>query len=178
MAENKFKVGDRVWVRYAKYAFIGFITKVNSSESPLKYQVLFDNLDMGECWCDEDTITLDSISLDEAICKTSEGAVKYDSEKIDLSLMPPLVIEEVGAVWTFGKKKYAAYNWTKGFVWSRPLAAALRHIFAFMRGEDRDPETGYLHTAHAICCLMMVVEFALTGTGTDDRYKSKRLDGQ
>ena len=97
-------------------------------------------------------------------------AIKYDAEKPDYSLLPPAAIDEVAKVWTFGKKKYAAHNWTKGFAWTRPLAASLRHIFAFMRGENLDPESGLNHLAHAICCLSMVIHFQKHGTGTDDRY--------
>jgi hypothetical protein len=121
-------------------------------------------------WFAEDLTSMDS-KLEEAIANPGT-AIKFDQEKPDYSLLPPLPIDEVAKVWTFGKKKYASYNWAKGFAWSRPLAAALRHIFAFLRGEDRDPESGLLHLAHAICCLMMVIEFQITKTGVDDRYKS------
>ena len=99
------------------------------------------------------------------------GGIKHDSDKPDYSLLPPGPIDMIAQVWTFGKKKYAAYNWCKGFLWSRPIAAALRHIFAFMRGENLDPESGKPHLAHAICCLMMLLEFLETNTGIDDRYK-------
>lgn len=101
---------------------------------------------------------------------TPNQAVKHDQDKPDYSLMPEAMMEEVAKVWTFGKKKYAAHNWTKGFAWTRPLAAALRHIFAFMRGENLDPESSCSHLAHAICCLSMVIHFQKYGTGTDDRY--------
>lgn len=98
-------------------------------------------------------------------------AVKYDQEKPDYSLMPPEAMDEVAAVWTFGQRKYAAFNWRagNGFAWRRPVAAALRHIYAWLRGEDLDPESGLSHLAHAICCLSMVITYAKIGKGEDNR---------
>lgn len=100
----------------------------------------------------------------------ASGAIKHDQDKPDYSLIPTEALDEIAAVWTFGQRKYAAFNWTKGFAWRRPLAASLRHIYAFLRGEDRDPESGLLHLAHAVCCLMMVITFYKTKTGKDNRH--------
>lgn len=98
-------------------------------------------------------------------------AIKHDQEKPDYSLMPAEAMDEVAAVWTFGQRKYAAFNWRagNGFVWRRPVAAALRHIYAWLRGEDLDPESGLSHLAHAICCLSMVITYAKIGKGEDNR---------
>lgn len=100
-------------------------------------------------------------------------AVKKDDGKNRLELLDPAWLEEVGKVLTFGAKKYEDHNWRKGFAWSRLFGAALRHIFAFVRGEDKDPETGLSHLAHASCCLMFLTNHYLTGIGTDDRWKAK-----
>jgi hypothetical protein len=100
-------------------------------------------------------------------------AIKHDAEKPDYSLMPTEAMDEIAAVWTFGQRKYAAFNWAGGFAWRRPLAAALRHIYAFLRGEDKDPESGLSHLAHAVCCLSMVITFQKNKTGRDDRHVSK-----
>ena len=102
------------------------------------------------------------------------GGIKHDTDKVDFALVPIHSLTEVAKVWTFGKKKYTAWNWKGGFIWSRPYAAALRHIYAWARGEDKDPETGLPHLAHAICCLQMLIEFGHTGTGEDDRQKEVR----
>jgi hypothetical protein len=100
------------------------------------------------------------------------GGIKHDQDKIDFALLPLISTTEVVKVWTFGKKKYSAWNWTNGFLFSRPYAAALRHIFAWFTGQTYDPETGIHHLAHAICCLQMLIEFEITGTGEDDRRKT------
>jgi hypothetical protein len=104
-----------------------------------------------------------------------QAGTKYDEGKPDMSLLSSVAIEEVAKVMTFGKRKYAAHNWRKGISYSRCIAAALRHIFAYLRGEDIDPESGLSHLGHAICCLMFLLEFILTGrTDLDDRYKGNK----
>lgn len=97
--------------------------------------------------------------------------VKHDQEKPDMSLLSSIAMVKVAEVMTFGKKKYSANNWRGGFVWTRPAAAALRHIFSWLGGEDKDPETGLSHLAHACCCLMFLLEFETTKPELDDRFK-------
>ncbi len=63
------------------------------------------------------------------------------------------------------------HNWRKGFSWSRLIAAAFRHLSAILQGEDVDPESGELHTAHLMCCVAFLHEHMVGGLGTDDRYK-------
>lgn len=86
--------------------------------------------------------------------------IKYDGDKPDYSLVPPFALDEVVKVLTFGTAKYARDNWrivSDGKV--RYFSAAMRHMWALMRGESHDPETGLHHAAHAICCMMFYFEF-------------------
>jgi len=101
------------------------------------------------------------------------GGTKHDGEKVRLDLLSSLWIEGVGSVLTFGSKKYSAHNWRKGIVLSRLLGACLRHVFAFLKGEDKDPETGLSHLSHASCCLMFASELYETRPDLDDRYKGE-----
>jgi hypothetical protein len=105
---------------------------------------------------------------------SESGGTKHDAEKIRLDLLSSDWIEGVGDVLTFGAKKYAAHNWRKGIKFSRLLGAALRHIFAFLRGEDLDPETGLSHLYHASCCLMFCSELHKTMPEMDDRFKVEK----
>lgn len=98
------------------------------------------------------------------------SGVKHDQEKPDMSLLSPYAMEAIARVMTFGAKKYSRDNWRGGIAYSRLIAAAMRHISAFNRGEDIDPESGLSHISHALCCLMMVSEFEHTQTELDDRY--------
>ena len=99
------------------------------------------------------------------------GALKFDQDKLPLHLLSTEALNQTAAVLAFGANKYAEHNWRKGFAWSRPLAAAMRHITAFNAGEDKDPESGLSHLAHAACCIMFLLEFEKTHPELDDRYK-------
>ena len=103
--------------------------------------------------------------------KATGTALKFDVDKLPLHLLSTEAMNQTAAVLKFGAQKYAEHNWRKGFAWSRPLAAAMRHITAFNDGEDCDPESGLSHLAHAACCIMFLLEFEKTHPHLDDRYK-------
>lgn len=104
------------------------------------------------------------------------SGVKHDGDKPMMALLSPFALEQIAAVMTFGAKKYSADNWRSGFKYSRLLSAVLRHIMAYMRGETTDPETGLSHLSHAMCGLMMLVEFEQTGAGENDLYWCNKND--
>ena len=88
----------------------------------------------------------------------TEG-VKYDVGKPDYSLIPPFALEDTVKILTLGAQKYSADNWKlleNGR--RRYFAAAMRHMWAAWRGERADHESGISHWAHAICCLMFILE--------------------
>jgi hypothetical protein len=85
---------------------------------------------------------------------------KADGAKPRLDLLPPDVLEGFAAVMTVGAKKYGDHNWRSGMRWGRHYAAALRHLFAWWRGEDLDPETGLPHLDHAMCCIAFLRHYA------------------
>jgi hypothetical protein len=99
----------------------------------------------------------------------SASGKKNDTDKNRLDLLEPTFIEEMGRVMTFGAKKYSADNWRGGLHYRRLIGAALRHIFAFARGEAYDKETGTSHLANAGCCLMMLYWTWVNRPDLDDR---------
>lgn len=101
----------------------------------------------------------------------SGSAMKFDDNKLPVNLLSTEALLQTAAVLKFGADKYHAHNWRDGFAWSRPLAAAMRHIMAYNDGEDKDPESGLSHLAHAACCIMFLLEFEKTHPELDDRYK-------
>lgn len=101
----------------------------------------------------------------------TEGAMKHDAGKNRMDLLDPVAIEKLAEVLTFGAQKYEPGNWMKGISYGRLIAAALRHIFSFMRGEDCDPESGLSHIAHAMCCCMFLLWMSQNRTDLDDRTK-------
>lgn len=93
---------------------------------------------------------------------------KDDKDKLDWTLLPIEPLEDVVRVLEFGAKKYARDNWRKvDNAHRRYIAAALRHIVAYQKGEVNDPESGQPHLAHAACCLLFLG--ALDHDRPDDR---------
>jgi hypothetical protein len=131
-------------------------------EDAFEHQIVFGNIGIGD-----GTIKIVNTSTD----KPTGTALKFDQDKLPLHLLSTEAMNQTAAVLAFGAEKYAEHNWRKGFVWSRPLSAAMRHITAFNAGEDRDPESGLSHLAHAACCIMFLLEFEKTSKHLDDRYK-------
>jgi hypothetical protein len=106
----------------------------------------------------------------ESYEKNQKG-LKYDDNKPRVELLSSVALLEIAKVLTFGAKKYATHNWRKGISWSIVLGAALRHLLAFLGGENKDQESGISHLAHAACCLMFLLEYETTHKEIDDRYK-------
>ena len=98
----------------------------------------------------------------------SEGR-KDDNGKAPWHLLPPDALNEIVLVLEFGARKYGDRNWERGMKWSRPFSALMRHMWAWWRGEDFDPETGMSHLAHAGCCILFLMTYRGHATGTDDR---------
>lgn len=69
----------------------------------------------------------------------------------------------------YGQQKYARHNWLKGMDWSIPFGSLLRHLAAWQRGEENDPESGLPHLGHAMCNLVMLSTYARTYPQGDDR---------
>jgi len=92
--------------------------------------------------------------------ENKKEGVKYDKTKPDYSLLPPTALDDVVKVLTFGAEKYDRWNWKKlDNLEDRYFAAAQRHLWAVMRGETHDPESGEHHYAHALFCIMYLLEF-------------------
>lgn len=91
--------------------------------------------------------------------KPVEIGRKDDSGKLRYDLLPPVALEAVTRVLTYGAEKYAPDNWRHvNNPDSRYFAAAMRHMMAHKKGEKIDPESGLPHLAHAACSLMFLLE--------------------
>lgn len=90
--------------------------------------------------------------------EVTEKFTKHDQEKPMLHLWPPRAFLAVGRVLTHGAKKYSPDNWRKVDDTGRYMGAALRHLFAYMKGEKYDADSGEPHLAHALCCIAFMLE--------------------
>jgi hypothetical protein len=80
----------------------------------------------------------------------TDPGLKYDDDKLRMDLLPPKSIEELAKVLTYGAEKYGDNNW-QNVESHRYNAALLRHLFAWMGGEERDGESGIHHLSHVLC---------------------------
>ena len=96
---------------------------------------------------------------------------KTDKGKPGFELLPFELLAETNKVLQHGAAKYKKLNWQKkeGFWYSRCFNALLRHMFAFWRGEDNDPETGLSHLSHAMCNLLFLMYHFKNNKAADDR---------
>lgn len=103
------------------------------------------------------------------------SGIKHDSGKPQLSYISRELLEAMAQVRAFGAKKYARDNWKQGFKYNRTIDALLRHIFAFLSGEDNDPESGLNHIYHAACNIEHLIYDIKHHPENDDRTKSLTL---
>lgn len=99
------------------------------------------------------------------------GGLKYDDGKVRWDLLPMGALEEVARVYTFGVKKYDAWNWRKGLLFSQCAAAFLRHWVAWWwKGERVDPESGCHPLAACVFYLLNFMTYEMDGRKEcDDR---------
>lgn len=95
------------------------------------------------------TTTTDTKDL---IKESLESFKKFDNNKIDYSLLEPIVVDMYCTVGQMGAKKYGRNNWKKSKKedMHRYEAALLRHLMAYKSGEKLDPESGLSHLSHAL----------------------------
>lgn len=103
-----------------------------------------------------------------AIVPTDGGGLRYDEGKPRVDLIPPEAMMELGKLYAAGAKKYADRNWERGMPWSKCLGPLMRHLFKWMAGERRDPETGLSHMTHVAWNAVALVTYEIRGIGADD----------
>ena len=104
------------------------------------------------------------------IAESTSVGKKFDSDKPMMQLLPSKALVEVSKVLSFGANKYGKENWRElDDLQDRYTGGTLRHIFAHMDDEFKDPETNYSHLAHAVCGLLFKLEIEL------EKDKEERL---
>lgn len=155
------KIGDRISVQVSRDK-IRSGTLIDDSLPNNNVEVLYD-------------LAPNPVVVDKTKVSGFENAVKHDNNKIRMELIPVEAIEEIGKAFTFGATKYTDNNWRKGFEWERLRGSAMRHLLAWSKGEDLDPESGLSHLAHLGACVAMLITHEKLGYGEDNRVKSKTI---
>ena len=84
---------------------------------------------------------------------------KFDVDKLEYGLVPPIAFKAVVEILTIGARKYDRDNWKHvPDAKRRYFDAAMRHIWDWKSGDKYDEETSKNHLAHAICNLMFLLE--------------------
>jgi hypothetical protein len=94
---------------------------------------------------------------------------KFDSDKPRLDLVPPELIEAVGAVRTYGVKKYGKEYSYRNVEPKRYRAALMRHICAWLKSPHGvDSESGLPHLWHAACNIAFLLELDIPEHSRDE----------
>jgi hypothetical protein len=97
--------------------------------------------------------------------KTAIGA-----KKVPLHLIPPAAKHHFAMAMENGANKYGPYNWRdKRVSVMTYLAAAMRHMDAYLDGEDKASDSGVHHLAHAMACFGIVLDAQSINMLIDDR---------
>jgi Domain of unknown function (DUF5664) len=102
--------------------------------------------------------------------QTTPG-VKNDQDKPSMSSIPTEAMWQMGQALGYGAKKYGDNNYRQGMKVSRQLAAAVRHIYQHLGGQDIDEESGNTHIGHALASLAMAAYTLANHPEMDDRYQ-------
>lgn len=88
--------------------------------------------------------------------------LKFDDDKLQYDLLPLDAIDAVTKVMMHGAKKYEKDNWRKAKDdpkgKDRYYNALLRHLFAWIRGENIDRDSGMHHLYHVACNALFLAE--------------------
>ncbi len=98
---------------------------------------------------------------------------RYNSGKLQWSLVDFNSLESMVRVLEFGAKKYSPHNWKKGLPITEIIDSMMRHLVAFSNGENIDPESGISHIGHLGCNYMFLSYMIQNKPELDNRYKKE-----
>ena len=98
-------------------------------------------------------------------------ALRYNEGKLQWSMIDFKSLEGMVRVLEMGAKKYSKDNWKLGMPVTQVCESLMRHLFAYMSGEDKDPESGESHMSHVLVNAMFVEYIMKERNEFDDRKK-------
>lgn len=95
---------------------------------------------------------------------------KMGALKPDLSLVPLTAMIAIANGLADGAVKYGYMNWRSTNIKHRPMiAAAMRHLGAYMDGEDYAEDSGVHHLHHVMAGVAVLIDAIEAGSAVDDR---------
>lgn len=111
---------------------------------------------------------------DILMMKIKKGeAVKNDSKKPSMALLPSKALFGIAKVFTYGEGKYHAFNYKtgNGLDWDRPFSATQRHLLEWNGGRNVDSESKLPTLFHAGASILMLIDLVESQIGKDTRFK-------
>lgn len=94
----------------------------------------------------------------------------HGDKKVPLHLVPGAASAYTAMGLKEGARKYGAFNWRETNIETMTyVGATLRHLSAFVDGEDIDPESGNPHLAHAMASLAILIDAIESNCAVDNR---------
>ena len=148
-----------------------FFDRTDGTGGALRYDSSKPRLDLLPLW-----MLADSYDCDDApagalhMLRCLAGFQRSGGRDVALlrEALTPLAAQRAADVLAFGQTKYPEWNWANGMSWSRCVGSAARHLVATLDGEHFDAESGLLHTDHAACNFLFLVQYASTHPGLND----------
>lgn len=101
----------------------------------------------------------------------NDAGLRYNEGKERWSLVDFEALKPMVKVLEYGANKYDDHNWKKGLKTTEICESLLRHLTAYLNGEDKDNETGLNHTGHILCNAMFLSYMNEFKKEFDTRYK-------
>ena len=105
--------------------------------------------------------------------KKEGQAERFNTGKLRWSLVDYKSLEPMVKVLEFGCVKYDEHNWKKGLPTTEICESMIRHLTAYLEGEDTDPDSGLSHIGHIQCNAMFLSYMDLYMPQYDTRYKDE-----
>ena len=104
------------------------------------------------------------------------GAVRTKLDDVRFDLISPQALRRLAATYAEGARKYGDNNFRKGMEFSNVINHVITHIFAYLAGDDLEPNTSNHrpgaedHLSHACWGLMTLIEQEKTRPDLNDLY--------
>ena len=102
----------------------------------------------------------------------------FGNKKPNLALNPPAALIYMALGFEDGAAKYGPYNWRENDVSAMVyVAAAQRHLAAWLDGEENAEDSSKPHLGHAMACLAILADAVENDNLIDDRPRPGPASG-